>query len=98
MAKVSDFKEGEIKSFVVDNVAVAICVVDGNFYSFRDECSHQSLTLSDGYLDGNVVTCCYHGAEFNVETGEALCLPAIEPIETYKVKVDGDDILVSVDD
>ena len=98
VAKVSDIPEGEVESFFIDGDAIAICSVEGNFYAFRDECTHQCFTLSDGDLDGERITCCYHGAEFNVRTGEVLCLPAVEPLETYPVKIDGDDILIKLDD
>ncbi|NIP29894.1 MAG: Rieske 2Fe-2S domain-containing protein [Candidatus Dadabacteria bacterium] len=99
IAKTSEFdKDDEIKSFIVENFVIAVCKVGDEFYAFRDECSHQTLPLSDGYMDGEVVTCGYHGAEFNVKTGEALCLPAVEPIETFNIKVEGEDILVLIED
>ena len=97
VANISEFSEENHKSFVVNNVVIVVCKVDQEFYAFRDECSHQTLPLSDGYFDGEVITCCYHGAEFNVKTGEALCLPAIEPIEIFEVKVENDEIFVKVD-
>ncbi|MGB2691409.1 MAG: non-heme iron oxygenase ferredoxin subunit [Thermodesulfobacteriota bacterium] len=98
IAKVSDIQPGEIKSFVLGNEMVAICNTDGAFYAFIDECSHQTLPLSDGLLEGKTITCAYHGAEFNIETGEALCLPAVDGIETYEVKVEGDDIYILLPD
>ncbi|GJM15711.1 MAG: benzene 1,2-dioxygenase [Thermodesulfobacteriota bacterium] len=98
VAKVSDIQPGEIKSFVLGNEMVAICNTDGKFYAFIDECSHQTLPLSDGLLEGKTITCAYHGAEFNVETGEALCLPAVDGIETYEVKIEGDDIYILLPD
>ncbi len=98
VAKVSDIQPGEIKSFVVGNEMVAICNNNGNFYAFIDECAHQALPLSDGLLEGKTITCAYHGAEFNIETGEALCLPAVDGIETYEVKVEDDDIYILLPD
>lgn len=98
IAEVSEIKPGEIKSFPVGIEMVAVCNVDGKFYAFKDECSHQAYPLSDGVLEGKVVTCAYHAAEFNVESGEALCLPAVEGVETYEIKVEGDDLLVKLPD
>jgi len=98
VANVADIKPGEIKSFVVGNEMVAICNSDGTFYAFMDECSHQALPLSDGLLEGKTLTCAYHGAEFNVETGKALCLPAVDGVETFEVKVEGDDIYILIED
>jgi len=98
VAKTSDIPPGEIKSYVLGIDMVAICNVDGTFYAFRDECTHQSLPLSDGSLEGKTLTCTYHSAEFDVETGEALCLPAVDGVETFEVKVEGDDIYILIED
>ena len=98
MAGVSEIAEGEVKAFFVGTEAVAVCRVGGEFYAFRDECTHQSFTLSDGDLQDGRITCCYHGAEFDVKTGEALCLPATEALETYPVRVEGEDVLVGIED
>ncbi len=98
VTKTSEIAPGEIKPFTVGFDTIAICNIGGKFYAFRDQCSHQELPLSDGEINGEVVTCAYHGAEFNVRTGEALCMPAYEPIEIFKVKVKGDEIFVMMGD
>ncbi|MGI9534516.1 MAG: Rieske (2Fe-2S) protein [Thermodesulfobacteriota bacterium] len=97
VANTSEILDGEVKEFVVDNISIAICNRNNNFYAFRDECSHEAFPLSDGYLEDDNIICMYHGAEFDVKTGEALCLPAIEPIDVYDIKIDGDEILVKID-
>ncbi|MGI9558979.1 MAG: Rieske (2Fe-2S) protein [Thermodesulfobacteriota bacterium] len=97
IARAEEIAPGEIKSFTVGFDTVAVCNVEGRFCAFRDQCSHQELPLSDGELNGEVVTCAYHGAEFNVVTGEALCMPASEPVEVFRVKVEDGDIFVAVD-
>ncbi|MGI9553829.1 MAG: Rieske (2Fe-2S) protein [Thermodesulfobacteriota bacterium] len=97
VAKISEILDGEIKAFIVDNLPIVICNRNNNFYAFRDECSHEAFPLSDGYFEGDNIACNYHGAEFDIKTGEALCLPAIEPIDVYEVKIDGDEILVKID-
>jgi 3-phenylpropionate/trans-cinnamate dioxygenase ferredoxin component len=94
VTKASDILPGEIKSYVIENEVIAICNVGGKFYAIKDECTHMEFPLSDGLLDGETVTCAYHGAEFNVTTGEALCMPAVESVDTYELRVDGADIYV----
>ena len=98
IAKTPDIAPGEIKSYVLGIDVVAVCNVDGKYYAFRDECTHQALPLSDGSLDGKMLTCAYHSAEFDVETGEALCLPAVDGVETFEVKVEDDDIYILIED
>lgn len=97
VARTSEIRPGEIKSFVVETEVIAICNVNGEFYVIKDECSHMEYPLSDGILEGETITCAHHGAEFNVRTGEVLSLPAVEPIETFKVKVEGDGIYVLIE-
>lgn len=98
VASVSEIPPGEVRSYPVGSEMIAVCNVDGKFYAFRDECTHQAYPLSDGILEGKKLTCIYHGAEFDVETGAALCLPATDPVETYQVKVEDGDIYVLIED
>ena len=98
VAKTCEIRPGEIKSYVLGINMVAVCNVDGTFYAFRDECTHQALPLSEGSLEGKTLTCAYHSAEFDVETGEALCLPAVDGVETFELKVEGDDIYILIED
>jgi 3-phenylpropionate/trans-cinnamate dioxygenase ferredoxin component len=77
---------------------VLVATGDGAYYALQDRCSHADFPLSDGeVLDGDRLECQYHGAKFDVPSGRAVALPAIRPVKTYEVRVDGDDILVSVE-
>ncbi|MBW3554568.1 MAG: non-heme iron oxygenase ferredoxin subunit [Gemmatimonadetes bacterium] len=78
-----------------------ICLVmtgDGAVYALKDRCSHEDYPLSDGELmsDDRRVECIYHGAKFDVASGRAVALPAIRPVKTYPVKVEGEDVLVEL--
>ncbi|MDA2919297.1 non-heme iron oxygenase ferredoxin subunit [Desulfobacterota bacterium AH_259_B03_O07] len=97
VAKISEILPGEVKSYLVENEVIAICNVEGKFYALKDECTHMEFPLSDGLLEGETITCAHHGAEFDVRSGEALCMPAVEPVDTYELKVDGEDIYVLLD-
>jgi nitrite reductase/ring-hydroxylating ferredoxin subunit len=98
VAVTDEVSPGEMKAVEVDGVPVVLCNVDGRFFAVRDECTHECYPLSDGTLQGEVLTCMLHGAQFSVRTGEVLALPAYEPVKTYEVALEGDDILVAVDD
>jgi 3-phenylpropionate/trans-cinnamate dioxygenase ferredoxin component len=77
---------------------VCLARVEGLVYAFADKCSHRDFPLSNGELDPDdcTVTCEWHGARFDLRTGDALSLPATRPIPVYECRVDGEDILVSV--
>ena len=69
---------------------------DGNFYAVEVWCSHQRVSLINGDLEDYELMCPLHGACFDLRTGKHLSLPAVKPIESYPVKVEGDTIFVKV--
>lgn len=95
VAGAGEIAPGEMKAFEIDGDLIAIYNVDGEFFATCDTCSHEEASLTEGWLDDDVVTCPSHGAEFSVRTGEALSLPATEPVATYPVRVEGDDVFVA---
>ncbi|HTJ25906.1 MAG TPA: non-heme iron oxygenase ferredoxin subunit [Candidatus Limnocylindria bacterium] len=96
VAKLHDIPSGTTKRVEVDGVEVLLCNVDGEIYAVEDVCTHDGGPLDQGRLDGCRIMCPRHGAIFDVATGAALTLPAIVPLPTYDVRVEGDDIFVEV--
>ena len=96
VASVGEIPPGEMKAVEVAGEPIALYNVEGEFFATCDTCSHEEASLAEGWLDDDVVTCPSHGAEFNVRTGAVLALPATEPIATYPVHVEGDDVFVAV--
>lgn len=64
--------------------------VDGNFCATQAACPHRGGPLGEGTFEGSTVTCPWHGSQFNVCSGDVLRGPAVEPLMTYRVAVDGD--------
>jgi 3-phenylpropionate/trans-cinnamate dioxygenase ferredoxin subunit len=95
-ARVGDIPEGLVKVVQVDEKEVALCNVGGTIFAVANVCTHDDGPLGDGFLLGDEIECPRHGARFNVTTGAVRTLPAIVPIPTFEVKIDGDDILVEV--
>jgi 3-phenylpropionate/trans-cinnamate dioxygenase ferredoxin component len=97
VAKISELPPGTMRRVVVGEVPVLLCNVDGSIYAVEDVCTHDGGALDAGELEGTRVMCPRHGAYFDVTTGKALTLPAILPLPTFPVRVEGDDIFVDVD-
>jgi 3-phenylpropionate/trans-cinnamate dioxygenase ferredoxin subunit len=96
VAKLVDLEEGEILPVTApDGAAVCLMRVGDEVCALLDNCSHQNFPLSAGAVlpDGSI-ECAWHGARFDARTGAVLGLPAVEPIPTYDVAVDGDSILL----
>ena len=93
---VSEVPPGTAKVYEVGDRAVAVCNVDGEFYAVDDVCSHDEGSLDQGELEGYEIECPRHGAMFDVRTGAVKALPAVVPIDTFSVRVQGDDLEVEV--
>jgi 3-phenylpropionate/trans-cinnamate dioxygenase ferredoxin subunit len=96
IARVSDTPPGTISVHDAGGVRIALCNVNGRFYAIDDVCTHDGASLDQGTLDGELVECPRHGAKFDVTSGRAVVLPAIRPVKTYAVQIEGDDVKVDV--
>ena len=78
-------------------VRIAIANVNGHLFAIDELCTHEQCSLAeDGTLEGSVVTCGCHGAQFDVTTGQVLAPPAVEPLKIYPVHVEAGRIVVEV--
>ena len=95
VAEVSDVPPGRTKDVAVGSAHVLLCNAGGTLYAVGDVCTHDNGPLGQGALEGFAVECPRHGARFDVRTGKALCLPAMLPVPTYAVKIEGTSIFVT---
>lgn len=91
-----DLAPGQAISVSIDNKNIALFNVEGNIYAMDNECNHAGAPLCEGELSGNVITCPWHGASFDVTSGKVLGAPAFDNLPTYKVIIEGDDIKVEI--
>ncbi len=94
-AKKSEIEPGNGKTVEINGTPVAIFNVNGKFYAIHDTCVHAGGPLGEGYLDENIVTCPWHGWKYDVITGQSE-VTASAKVQTFEVKVEGDDIKVAV--
>ncbi|MGE0822830.1 MAG: Rieske (2Fe-2S) protein [Candidatus Binatia bacterium] len=95
VAQASEIAAGQGKCVEVEGQRIAIFNIDGTYYAIDEVCPHQAGPLSEGDVDGAVVTCPWHGWEFDVTTGVNRDDPDTI-LQKFAVKVEGDDILVEV--
>ena len=96
VATLSDLPPGTCRQVDVDGRAVAVFNVDGAIHAIGGTCTHRGGPLGEGELDGTVVTCPLHGAQFDVTTGQVVGPPAAQSVPAYTVLVQGEDIKVDV--
>jgi len=95
VAAVSDVPPGTSKGVMADDQVVALFNVEGTFYAMDGVCPHAGGPLGEGTLRGTVVTCPWHGWQFDVKSGEN-CLNRRMTHKCFVVKVEGDDVIVEV--
>jgi nitrite reductase/ring-hydroxylating ferredoxin subunit len=87
---IHDLKPGQTGLVYVDGDAVAVYNVDGSYYATQNECTHAEGPLSDGDLDGHRIICPWHDSCFDVRDGSVCKGPAREPLNIYRVIIEGD--------
>jgi 3-phenylpropionate/trans-cinnamate dioxygenase ferredoxin subunit len=96
VAKTDEIAPDQAKMVEVDDKRITLFNLQGNFYAIDDTCTHVGGPLSEGEIQGEKVTCPWHGSIFNIKTGEALGPPARTGVASYNVRVEGADIEVEV--
>jgi 3-phenylpropionate/trans-cinnamate dioxygenase ferredoxin subunit len=96
IAKTDDIADGRVKVYTAGGKRIAVCNVGGAFYAVADLCTHDGGPLGEGELVDHQIECPRHGARFDIETGKAMCLPAVLPITTYKVEERDGDLWVGI--
>ena len=94
---VTNIIPGQVNLFQLENKEIAFCQMNDKYYAFDNECTHQFGSLSDGWLEEYKIECPLHGAQFDIRNGKALCLPAVEDIETYEVVINGNEVFIKTD-
>jgi 3-phenylpropionate/trans-cinnamate dioxygenase ferredoxin subunit len=88
--------DGGAVRVTVAGIPMAIVRSEGEVYAIHDVCSHANVPLSEGEVEDQTIECWLHGSRFDLVTGKPTGLPATQPVPVYPVKIDGDDVLVSV--
>jgi nitrite reductase/ring-hydroxylating ferredoxin subunit len=95
---IADVSEDAAKKVDIEgHPSVAIFRVDDQFYATADLCTHGAASLSEGFVENGIVECPFHSGTFDIKTGQALTFPCTEAIGIYRVRVQGNEILIWLD-
>ncbi len=92
----SELVQGKPVKVEKDGKTICVARVGDEVFAVDDTCSHSDASLSEGDVRDFKIECWLHGAEFDLRTGEALTPPAVAPLHTYGVHVDGDSVTVEI--
>ncbi|ESX15011.1 non-heme iron oxygenase ferredoxin subunit [Mesorhizobium sp. LSJC264A00] len=94
LCAVSDLQEDTVTPVEIDDRRIAIYLIDNKVYATTNVCSHAFALLSDGWLEGTLIECPLHGAQFEITSGEVVQGPADCPITVFESKVESGQVLV----
>ena len=95
IANTGDIPAGSGKIFDVKGNSVAVWNLGGNFQAFQNVCPHRGGPVGEGELEGNIITCPWHGWSFDLVSGVNTMNPAAK-LNKYEVKVENNQIQVAV--
>ena len=96
VASLDALRDGGVLGVEVEGATVALYRVGDAVHATDGICTHALAQLADGYFDGSTIECPIHQAVFDIRTGEVLGGPATEELRVYKVRVDGNDVLIDL--
>ena len=97
LCKADDVAAGTALRVEAGGVVVAVFNIEGEFYVIDDACTHGPGSLSEGYIDGDVIECNFHNGQFDIKTGEVVSPPCMIPVKTYPAVVEDGTVFIEVD-
>lgn len=96
VANINDLQNGEKQSVKVGETEVLLIRHKGEYFAIAAHCTHYKAPLAEGVLSGDCIICPWHNAYFNITTGDQQEPPGLDSLPRYKVKIDGDKVIVCV--
>ena len=96
LCKVEEVPAGEVRKVDAAGLSLAVYNLDGAFYVTDDACTHGPGSLSEGFVDGDVIECNFHQGRFNIRTGEVVTPPCMVPVKTYAATAENGRVYIEV--
>ncbi|HEY6257914.1 MAG TPA: non-heme iron oxygenase ferredoxin subunit [Xanthobacteraceae bacterium] len=97
LCSTADVAPGNALRVEAGDFTLSVFNVDGEFFVTDDACTHGPGSLSEGYIDGDVVECNFHNGQFNIKTGEVVSPPCMIPVKTYATIVENGRVLIETE-
>ena len=91
----STLLDGKPQKISLGEKDVCVARIGEEVFAVADTCTHSDASLSEGDVSNYKIECWLHGAEFDLRTGEAITPPAVQALETFEVRRDGDTVTIS---
>lgn len=96
LCSIEDVADGEALRVEYEDRALAVFRLGDEFFVTDDLCTHGAASLSEGYIDGDVVVCLFHEGGFNIKTGEVAAAPCTVPLRTYPTTIENGLVTIQI--
>lgn len=97
LCKPAEVEAGHAIRVEKDGLVLAVFNLEGEFHVTDDACTHGPGSLSEGFIDGDVIECNFHNGQFDIKTGEIVAPPCMIPVRTYPTTVEGGTVFIDID-
>ena len=97
LCKAEEVAPGTALRVEARGLTLAVLNLEGAFYVTDDACTHGPGSLSEGFIDGDVIECNFHNGQFDIKTGEVVSPPCMIPVKTYPTTVEAGAVFIEVD-
>ena len=94
LCSVAEVEPGNALRVEHGELTLAVFNVEGDFFVTDDACTHGPGSLSEGYIEGDVVECNFHNGQFNIKNGEVVAPPCMVPVKTYRTLVEDGKVFI----
>ena len=97
VGKTSDIEEGKLVHITAGGKELVVTKLEGNYYAIDDICTHAGAELHEGELNNSELTCPWHGAKWDIKTGNLISFPQkLKPLQSHKISIEKDTLFIEV--
>lgn len=97
VGKTSEVQEGKLMHITAGGKEIVVTKLDGKYYAMDNVCTHAGADLHEGELNNNELTCPWHGAKWDIKTGNLITFPQkLTPLQSHKVLIENDSLYVEI--
>ncbi|MGE5685092.1 MAG: Rieske (2Fe-2S) protein [Nitrososphaerota archaeon] len=97
VGKTSEVQDGKLMHITAGGREIVVTKLDGNYYAMDNVCTHAGADLHEGELNNNELTCPWHGAKWDIKTGNLISFPQkLKPLQSHKISIEKDTLYVEI--
>jgi len=97
VGKTSEVQDGKLMHITAGGKEIVVTKLDGNYYAMDNVCTHAGADLHEGELSDNELTCPWHGAKWDIKTGNLISFPQkLKPLQSHKISIESDTLYIEI--